>query len=233
VHAELALSKEALIGVGVDRLDYTKGVEERFLTVERLLEKEPAWRGRFTFIQLAAPSRTAIERYRQLNESVEQLAARINATFGTSTYRPIVLLRSHHEPPAIFRFYRAADLCYVSSLHDGMNLVAKEFIAARDDERGVLVLSQFTGAARELTEALIVNPYDIEEASDAFDVALRMSDQEQEDRMRALRGLVADYNVYRWAGRMLVDAAKLRRRERLTGRLAEALRPVAVVGAPR
>jgi trehalose 6-phosphate synthase len=134
-----------------------------------------------------------------------------------------VLHRAHHEPPTVFRYYRAADLCYVSSLHDGMNLVAKEFVAARDDERGVLVLSQFTGAARELTEALIVNPYDLEEASSALGTALRMTEEEQEDRMQAMRALVSEYNVYRWAGRMLVDAARLRRRDRLSGRLGDKL----------
>jgi trehalose 6-phosphate synthase len=223
VFAELGLRADALLGVGVDRLDYTKGVEERLLAVERLLERTPALRGRFTFAQLAAPSRTAIERYRELNSTVEAMAERINARFGAEGYRPVVLLRAHHEPPAVFRYYRAADLCYVSSLHDGMNLVAKEFVAAREDEGGVLVLSQFTGAARELTEALIVNPYDLEEASDALASALRMSRREQAERMRAMRALVAEFNVYRWAGRMLVDAARLRRRERLSGRLAEGM----------
>jgi trehalose 6-phosphate synthase len=222
VFAELGLPKDARLIVGVDRLDYTKGIEERLLAVERLLEKEPDLRGRVVFAQLAAPSRTAIERYRQLGDAVEVLAARINQRFGSDGYRPIVLFRAHHEPPTVFRFYRAADVCYVSSLHDGMNLVAKEFVAARDDEQGVLVLSQFTGAARELTEALVVNPYDIEEASDALASAVRMPVGEQRDRLRAMRALLAEFNVYRWAGRMLVDAARLRRRERLSGRLTEA-----------
>ncbi len=217
----LKLGPDALIGLGVDRLDYTKGVEERFLAVERLLERFPQYRGRFTFVQLAAPSRTVIDRYREYNEAVERLAARINERFGAGDYRPVVLLRAHHEPPTVFRYYRAADVCYVSSLHDGMNLVAKEFIAAREDERGVLVLSQFTGAARELTEALIVNPYDLDEASDALATALAMSAEEQRDRMRSMRAFVAEFNVYRWAGRMLVDAARLRTRDRLTGRLSD------------
>jgi trehalose 6-phosphate synthase len=221
VVAEHGLAPDAMIGLGVDRLDYTKGVEERLLTVERLLERSPALRGRFTFVQLAAPSRAIIERYRQLNESVEALAERINRRFGAGTYRPIVLSRAHHEPPTVFRYYRAADVCYVSSLHDGMNLVAKEFVAARDDEQGVLVLSQFTGAARELTEALVVNPYDLDEASAALSAALAMSPAEQRERMRAMRSFVSEFNVYRWGGRMLVDAAKLRRRERLTDRLAD------------
>ena len=221
VIAELGLNADVLLGVGVDRLDYTKGVEERFLAVERLLEQHPEYQGRFTFVQLAAPSRILIERYRQLNESVEQMAARVNERFAQGSYRPIILHRAHHEPPTVFRYYRAADLCYVSSLHDGMNLVAKEFVAAREDERGVLVLSQFTGAARDLTEALIVNPYDIDEASSALAAALSMSLDEQRERMRSMRAFLAEFNVYRWAGRMLVDAARLRRRERLSGRLAE------------
>ena len=221
VWREHQLKPDALLGVGVDRLDYTKGIEERLLAVERLLERFPEFRGRFSFVQLADPSRTKIERYQQLNDLVEQLAARINDRFGQDGYRPIILLRSHHEPPEVFRYYRAAHLCYVSSLHDGMNLVAKEFVAARDDQMGVLVLSQFTGAAHELTEALIVNPYDLEEASTALATALHMPASEQQVRMRSMRSLVAHFNVYRWAGKMLVDAAQLRSRERLTGKLAE------------
>jgi trehalose 6-phosphate synthase len=225
VIVQLGLDPETLIGVGVDRLDYTKGLEERLLAVERLLERFPAFQGRFTFIELAAPSRTVIERYRLLNENVEQLAARINERFGKDGYRPIHLLRDHHEPPDVFRFLRAADVCYVSSLHDGMNLVAKEFVAARDDERGALVLSQFTGASRELTEALIVNPYDLEEASSAIAAALAMSPEEQQERMHAMRAFLSEFNVYRWAGRMLVDASRLRNRERMTDRLSDPLAP--------
>ena len=127
----------------------------------------------------------------------------------------------HHEPRAVYELYRAADICFVSSLHDGMNLVAKEFVAARDDERGVLILSQFTGAARELAEALIVNPYDADQCAAALHLALTMPEAEQRDRMRLMRGLVAEFNVFRWAGRMLLDAAAMRRRGRLiekTGR---------------
>jgi trehalose 6-phosphate synthase len=220
VRRELGLADDALLGVGVDRLDYTKGIEERFLAVDELLRRRPEFRGTFTFAQLAAPSRTKISRYQELNERLEALAAEINATWSAGDYRPIVLLRSHHEAPAVFRYYRAADLCYVSSLHDGMNLVAKEFVAARDDMRGVLVLSQFTGAARELTEALIVNPYDVRQASDALAAALRMPAAEQRERMESMRRLLSEFNVYRWAGRMLIDAAELRRRERVTGRLS-------------
>jgi trehalose 6-phosphate synthase len=219
VFSELGLAPDALLGVGVDRLDYTKGIEERLLAVERTLERFPHLVGRFTFAQLAAPSRTLIERYRVLGERVEALAERINQRFASGTYRPVVLLRSHHEPPEVFRFLKAADFCYVSSLHDGMNLVAKEFVAARDDERGVLVLSRFTGAARELTEALVVNPYDLEEASAAIATALAMPADQQAERMRAMRRLVSERNVYRWAGQMLADAGRLRQKGRLSDRL--------------
>ncbi len=219
VFAQLGLLPNAILGVGIDRIDYTKGIEERLHAVERLLEREPSLCGRFVFAQLGAPSRTAIPRYAELNAKVDSEAARINARFGTATYRPIALLRAHHEPPEVFRFYRAADVCYVSSLHDGMNLVAKEFVSARDDEQGVLVLSQFTGAAREMTEALIVNPYDLEEASAALLAAIRMTPREQRERMRSLRAFVAEFNVYRWAARMLRDSGRLRSRDRLWGRL--------------
>src|SRR5688572_2934075 len=221
VFAALGLGPGVKLGVGVDRLDYTKGIEERLLAVERLFERSPELLGRFTFVQLAAPSRTTIERYRELNETVEALAARIDQRFARPGWHAVILRRSHHEPPEVFRYLRAADLCYVSSLHDGMNLVAKEFVAAREDERGVLVLSQFTGAARELTEALIVNPYNLDEAAAAMTAALKMSPEERRARMRFMRSYVAEFNVYRWAGRMLIDAARLRRRERL-GRSNEA-----------
>ena len=231
VRRELGLAEDALLGVGIDRLDYTKGIEERLSAVDQLLARNPELRGRFTFAQLAAPSRTKIGQYQALNDRVEALAEDINRRWSVGEYRPIVLLRSHHEPTTVFRYYRAAELCYVSSLHDGMNLVAKEFVAARNDERGVLVLSQFTGAARDLTEALIVNPYDLKQASDALATALRMPLDEQRERMRSMRRIVSEFNVYRWAGRMLVDAAELRRRERLTGRLTSAQSAARAEGA--
>jgi trehalose 6-phosphate synthase len=221
VFAELGLAEDAKLGMGVDRLDYTKGIEERLRAVERLFEREPNLVGRFTFLQLASPSRTLIDRYQRLNDDVEQLAARINARFGMDRWRPIVLKLEHTEPADVFRYYRAADLCYVSSLHDGMNLVAKEYLAARDDEQGVLILSKFTGAAQELTEALQVNPYDIEESSAALAAALHMPRDEQRARMRVMRALVAELNVYRWAGRMLIDASRLRQREQLAGLLSK------------
>jgi trehalose 6-phosphate synthase len=220
VREQFGLPPDCCLGVGVERLDYTKGVEERLRAIERLLERRPDLCGKFSFLQVASPSRTRIERYSRLNHDVEALVAQINARFAQDSWRPIVFHHQHTEPQDVFRFYRAADLCYVSSLHDGMNLVAKEYVTARDDEQGVLVLSQFAGASRELTEALVVNPYDIEEASAALAAALEMPADEQRARMRAMRGLVAEYNVYRWAGRMLLDASRLRRQEDLAGLLA-------------
>jgi trehalose 6-phosphate synthase len=214
------LPDDHALGVGVDRLDYTKGVEERLRAVERLLERHPQWAGRFTFIQIGAPTRTNIEEYQHYHARVRALVARINERFGALDHPPVILLSVHHEPAEVYEHYRAADVCFVSSLHDGMNLVAKEFVAARDDERGVLVLSQFTGAARELPEAVIVNPYDADECAAALHAALVMPEKEQRTRMRLMRGLVQEFNVFRWAGRMLIDAAGMRNRSRLLDRLA-------------
>jgi trehalose 6-phosphate synthase len=209
------LGRDHAVAIGVDRMDYTKGILERFLAVERLLELQPQWIGWFTFIQIAAPTRSSIPQYRDFELELRGLTARINGRFARSDYQPVILMVEHHEPPQVYEYYRGADVCVVTSLHDGMNLVAKEFIAARDDEQGVLMLSQFTGAARELPEALVINPYDIDQCAAALHVALTMSPDEQRDRMRIMRGLVREFNVYRWAGRMLLDAASMRKRGRL------------------
>ena len=203
------------LGIGVDRLDYTKGIEERFRAIERLFEAHPDWIGRFSFIQIAAPTRASIEDYQNYEQRVRSLVTRINARYGYGAHPAIILLVQHHEPSEVYTHYRAADLCFVSSLHDGMNLVAKEFVASRDDDAGVLILSQFTGAARELPEALIVNPYDVEECAFALNVALTMPLSWQRTRMQLMRSLVSEFNVYRWAGRMLIDAAAIRRRGRV------------------
>ncbi len=203
------------VGLGIERLDYTKGILERFLAVERLLELQPEWIGRFSFVQIAAPSRSKIEEYAQFRQQVENLAERINKRFGREGYLPIHLVVRHHDVRDVMMHYRGADLCVVSSLHDGMNLVAKEFVAARDDEQGVLILSQFTGAATELPDALVVNPYNIDQCAAALHLALTMPPTEQRARMRSMRGIVQDFNVYRWAGRMLMDAARMRQRARI------------------
>ena len=215
IRARIGADPDLRLGLGVDRLDYTKGILERFMAVERLLEIEPRWVGKFSFVQIAAPSRSSIDEYQGFEARVRALAQRINRRFGGGGYQPIILKVEHHDAREVYAYYRAADVCYVSSLHDGMNLVAKEYVAARDDERGVLVLSQFTGAARELSEALIVNPYDIEQSAAALQLALTMPAEEQRARMRSMRSLVQEFNVYRWAGRMLIDAARMRHRHRV------------------
>ncbi|MFL6574386.1 MAG: trehalose-6-phosphate synthase, partial [Burkholderiales bacterium] len=224
VRERLGLADHVKLGVGVDRLDYTKGILERFMAIERLLELEPRWVGQFAFIQVAAPSRSSIDEYQNLDARVRAMAARINERFGRSGYEPIILKIEHHDAVQVYELYRAAELCYVSSLHDGMNLVAKEFVAARDDEQGVLILSQFTGASRELSESLIVNPYDIEQSAAAMHLALTMSPEEQRARMRSMRTLVQEFNVFRWAGRMLLDAARMRHRRRVLSRARAARR---------
>ena len=198
------------LGVGVDRVDYTKGIQERFRAIERLLEKYPDYLGKFTFVQIGAPSRTHIKRYHDLLGEVEAEADRINWRFQTGKWRPIIFLNRQHSHKEIQRFYRTADLCMVTSLHDGMNLVAKEFLAAREDEQGVLVLSQFTGAARELRDALIVNPYDVEQVADAIRFALEMEPDDRQNRMQRMRKVVKENNVYRWAGNLITELSEIR-----------------------
>lgn len=210
---ELGLATSIRLGVGVDRLDYTKGIEEKFLAVERLLEREPDFRERFTFVQIAEPSRESLPAYQRVRARIARTAERINVRFGTHRYRPIVVREAHHEPAEVYRFLRAADLCYVNSLHDGMNLVAKEFVCARDDRRGVLILSQFAGASRELRMALIVNPYDTDVSARALAHALRMPMEEQANRLCAMRSIVGQHNTYRWAGEILMDATRMRAAE--------------------
>jgi trehalose-6-phosphate synthase/uncharacterized membrane protein affecting hemolysin expression len=198
------------LGVGVDRVDYTKGILERFLAVERLLEKHSFYRGKFTFVQIGAPSRTHIKRYHDLMAEVEAEAERINWKFAAGKWKAIVFRKGQHNHDEIRRYYRSADLCLVTSLHDGMNLVAKEFVAARDDERGVLILSMFTGAARELRDALLVNPYDIEQTAEAIQVALEMDPENRKARMVRMRKMVKEHNVYHWAGNLIGHLCELR-----------------------
>jgi trehalose-6-phosphate synthase len=202
--------KANFLGVGVDRVDYTKGLLERLRGVERFLEKWPAYRERFTFVQIGAPSRTEIQRYHDFLQELEAEATRINARWQTADWKPIVLLTRHHSHEEILPYYRASDLCMVTSLHDGMNLVAKEYVAAREDEGGALILSQFTGAARELRDAIIVNPYDVEELAEAIRLALEMDTEERQSRMRLLRSNVKHHNVYEWAGKLIAELSEIR-----------------------
>jgi trehalose 6-phosphate synthase len=198
------------LGIGVDRLDYTKGIPERFRGIERFLEKYASYNGRFTFVQIGAPSRTYIGRYQDLGQEVEREAERINRRFQNKHWKPIVLMNRHHNHAEIEPFYRLSDLCLVTSLHDGMNLVAKEYVAARDDNGGALILSRFTGASLELQDALIVNPYDTEELADAIHRAVAMDPRERRERMRRMRRVVKQHNIYRWAANLIAAVSEIR-----------------------
>ena len=220
VFERFGLSPQTRLAVGVERFDFTKGIPDRFRAVEILLETRPEWQGRFVLIQVAAPTRSKLPTYQALKVEAEEVARTTNDRFGDKSYRPVILEMSHFEPEQVYELFRAADLCIVSSLHDGMNLVAKEFVAARDDEMGVLILSTFAGASRELMEALIVNPFDAMATAHAIDTALRMSGEEQRERMRLMRDVVSENNVFYWAGRMLLDASRLRRRNKIMSNIA-------------
>lgn len=205
------IGAEALyLGVGVDRVDYTKGIIERFLGVERFLEKYPQYQGKFSMVQIGAPSRTSVKRYHDFFLEVQQEAERINRRFASGKWLPILLRARHHDHEEVDRFYRAADVCLVTSLHDGMNLVAKEFLVSRHDEDGALILSPFTGAARELHDALIVNPYDTESVADAIFRALEMEPEQRKARMRQMRAIVKQQNIYRWAGALIGELCEVR-----------------------
>lgn len=215
VRERYRIGPDVVIGLGVERWDFTKGIIERFQALEALLEKNPRHRGRITFLQIASPSRSQLPAYRNLQEQTNREVERINARFAEGDWRPIVLIGEHQEPRSVFELYRAADFCLVNSLHDGMNLVAKEFVASREDDDGVLILSTFAGASRELTEALLINPFDVNETAEAMEIAMRMGRDERRDRMSLMRRTVKENNVYRWAGRMLMDAARIRQRQSL------------------
>lgn len=208
------LTADTKLIVGIERFDYTKGIPDRMKAIDALLTRDPSWEGRIAFIQVAAPTRSKLDTYSQLQSEAESLADAINTRHG-ARQAPIRLVARHYESTDVFKLFRAADVCVVSSLHDGMNLVAKEFVSSRDDNAGVLVLSSFTGASREMSEALIVNPYDTEELAGAIKRAMTMPLEEQIERMKLMRQQVKENNVYRWAGTMLVDAARSRTRERI------------------
>jgi trehalose 6-phosphate synthase len=206
---EIGIPAEYL-AVGVDRIDYTKGIPERFRAIERFLEKYPEFVERFVFVELGAPSRTHVKRYRDLLTEIDEMVEKVNWRFQTKNWKPILFLKAHHSHRTIAPFYKVSDLCMVTSLHDGMNLVAKEFVAARDDEDGVLLLSQFTGASRELKDAVIVNPYDIEEMADAICFSLKMAPADRTGRMKRMRATIQEHNIYWWASRLITELARLR-----------------------
>jgi trehalose 6-phosphate synthase len=197
------------VGVGVERLDYTKGLPERLAAIRRFFERWPEYRERVVFIQIASPSRSRIERYQRLQHDVREMVRRINDELGGRGWRPIVYRERHHDRHEIAAYYRHADFCMVTALHDGMNLVAKEYVAARNDDTGVLILSRFTGASRELRDALLVNPYDIEDTAEAIRRAVEMPEDEQRERMARMRGQVREHNIYRWAALLLSELERM------------------------
>jgi trehalose 6-phosphate synthase len=202
IHAEF-------MGIGVDRIDYTKGLSEKFLAIERFLEKNPSYQGKFTFVQIGAPSRSLLKTYSDTITAIENEAARINWKFKSKNWQPILFLKRHHSHEEILPFYNSANFCMVTSLHDGMNLVAKEFIAARNQNDGVLILSRFAGASQELHAATIINPYDIELTADAIKTALEMPIEQQQQKMKQMRRVITGHNVYSWASNILRTMASI------------------------
>jgi trehalose 6-phosphate synthase/phosphatase len=216
VRERFGIAEHVILGLGVERWDFTKGVIERCLALELLLEQNPRLRGQVTLLQIAAPSRSKLAAYKALQRATLTEVERINTRFATADWRPIILIGKHQPPAQVFELYRAADFCIVNSLHDGMNLVSKEFVAARDDEDGVLILSTFAGASRELVEAILVNPFDVAETAAAIRRAIEMPRDQRRQRMHLMRRTIKENNVYTWAGRMLMDAARIRQRQALS-----------------
>jgi trehalose 6-phosphate synthase len=200
-----------LVALGVDRIDYTKGIPERMLAVERFLEKYPQYKGKFILLQLAAPSRTHIKRYHDLISEIDELVEKINWKYKSDAWKPILYLKKHFSLDEIKPFYALADICIVSSLHDGMNLVSKEYIAAKSDLKGALMLSRFTGAARELKDAMLINPYSTEEFADCIKLAVEMPLEEKKKRIENMRKIISEHNVYRWAGNIITELAALKK----------------------
>jgi len=203
--------KAGFMGIGVERIDYTKGIIERFLAIERFLEKYPSYQGKFTFVQIGSPSRTLLKSYSDMVSSVENEANRINMKFKLKDWKAILLLMRHHSHEEIMPFYKTANVCMVTSLHDGMNLVAKEFVAARNDNKGVLILSRFAGASYEFHGAVIINPYDIEQMSDAIKTAIEMPERGQQNRMTRMRQAIMVRNIYSWAAKILKSMVSIQK----------------------
>lgn len=200
-----------IVAVGVDRIDYTKGIIERVLAIDRFLEKYPEYKKKFVFIQLAAPSRTHIKRYHELIGEIEELVEKKNWKYSDEDWKPIIYLKKHFSIEEIKPYYMLGDICIVSSLHDGMNLVSKEYVATKSDLNGVLILSSFTGAARELTDAIQINPYSIEEFAEAIKLAVEMPEEEKKKRMESMRRVISENNVYRWAGNIITALTALKK----------------------
>jgi trehalose 6-phosphate synthase len=205
---ELGLQYE-YIGIGIDRIDYTKGICERLRALDRFLDRNPSYRSRVVFIQVAVPGRARILLYKRLEEEIRALVEEINRKWSDGAWRAIILIEQFVRRVPLTALHRLADFCIVSSLHDGMNVVAKEYVASRFDETGVLILSDFAGASRELTDAIVVNPFDEDELANAILRALQMPQEERTRRMKKMRAVVAENNIYRWAGKIVSALANL------------------------
>ncbi|OGO39717.1 MAG: trehalose-6-phosphate synthase [Chloroflexi bacterium RBG_16_57_8] len=199
---------DKLIGIGLDRIDYTKGIPDRFKALDRFFSKYPQYVGRLVFVQAGVPSRTQVGAYQHLNEEIDDLVADINFRHGDGDWEPIIFLREHESPVTLMAMRRIANFCVVSPLHDGMNLVAKEFAACRPDEDGVLILSPFAGASRELTDSILVNPYATDHFAEAIKDALEMPREERQRRMRRMREVVRENNIYKWAADIITELAR-------------------------
>jgi trehalose 6-phosphate synthase len=200
--------RQEFIGIGVDRLDYTKGIPERLEAVDLFLTKNPQYERRLTFVQAGEPSRIHVEEYKKINEEIDELVEEINWRHWRGRWKPILYVKEHLSPLTLIALQRLANFCIVSSLHDGMNLVAKEFVSSRVDGDGVLILSCFTGAAQELSEALLIDPYSIDDIAQAINTAVNMPEEERQRRMSSLRMVVQENNIYSWAGNIISEMAK-------------------------
>src|SRR5439155_11228530 len=197
-----------LLGIGIDRIDYTKGIPDRLRALDHFFEHYPAYRGSVKFAQIGVPSRSQVPEYKRIDEEIDSVVSEINAKWGCRAWKPIEYIKKHQGPVSMMALHRLANFCVVSSLHDGMNLVAKEFVASRRDENGALILSQFTGAATELAEALLVNPFAMDETAEAIAKAIQMPEAEQRRRMQRMRATVAENNIYRWAAKIVSTLTK-------------------------
>jgi trehalose 6-phosphate synthase len=200
---------DKVVGIGIDRIDYIKGIPERLRAIDHFLEEYPEFRERLVFIQVGVPNRTHVRQYQILDDEIDTLVVDLNWKWSTDTWQPIIYLKRRHSQVEMMALHRLARFCMVTSLDDGMNLVAKEFVASRFDEDGALILSRFTGASRELTHAILVNPFDLDEVAGAILHALEMPEEERRRRMKKMRAVVAENNVYRWAGKILSTLLKL------------------------
>lgn len=208
VKDQLGITSE-LIGIGTDRIDYTKGIMEKFRAIDRFLEKYPEYQGRFVYIQIGSLSRIHLDTYKKLNDDINSLVEHINWKYSSDNWSPIIFIRKYYSPRELLAIYRMANICLVSSLHDGMNLVAKEFVAACPKNHGMLVLSKFTGAARELGDAISFNPFNPEESADSIKIALSLPEKERRERMSKMKSQVKENNIYRWSAKIIQALLRL------------------------